>query len=121
MGTQLDPVVQKALGEKICHVGGETFGTARHGLMMVGMTLKSRGMHPSRIVIRLILNEYVVHEQVWHEQYALPDGRLLITDDTPTGFIQGDYFPLAELGKALDRFNKRVALHLETHDIKVAA
>ena len=118
----LDPTVKRKLGQVVCHFDGEVYGNTddNHGIMAVGMIVKGKGCYPSRIVLRLFDGKYAVHEQVWREQYTLPDDTLQIRPDVPSDFIQGDYFELAEIDEAMEKFFDRQLVHLN-HNLRAAA
>jgi hypothetical protein len=111
----LDPNVQRKLGQVVCHFDGERYGKTddNHGIMAVGMIVKGKHEHPSRIVLRLLGDKYAIHEQVWKDRYRLPDQTLQIKPDSPSNFIAGDYFDIADIGKAVSQFFKRQREHLD--------
>lgn len=107
--------VKSELGQVVCHFDGEAYGDTdkNHGIMAVGMIVKRKHEHPSRIVLRLMTGKFAIHEQVWKDKYLLPDRTLQIRPDSPSYFLTGDYFDVADIGKAIEQFLKRQREHLD--------
>jgi len=117
-GTLTDEQV-KELAKKVCCItgqpvsGGGTFPPLS-GLSIIaaGPILKAPGCDPTRVVWRIVGDEFVIHHQVWRDRYVYPDGSLALDQDSTTGYERGVYIPVNRPGSALRCFIRAVVEHV---------
>jgi len=111
MGQPMDAVVLNKLAEVLCFDDGRRLD--QEGMVARGPIIRGKGCDPSRIVLRLVGDEYVIHEEVWRDHYLNMDDTFRIAEDSCSGFINGDYIPLHKPGRAFAIFVKRLLDHAE--------